>query len=44
MSSNAKRTKIIRANKAKPNKKNLKADAKRIRKNREILAELASAK
>lgn len=44
MSSNAKRTKIIRANKAKPNKKNLKADARRIQKNREILAEFASTK
>jgi len=44
MSSKAKRTKIIRANKAKPNRKNLKADAKRILKNRELLAELASGR
>ena len=42
MSSNAKKTKRIRARKAKPNKRNLKANLKRIQKNGEILKELAS--
>ncbi len=42
MSSNRKRTKIIRANKAKPNKANLKKNHKRIQENIEILRELPS--
>ena len=42
MSSNRKRTKIIRANKAKPNKANLKKNQKRIQENIEILRELPS--
>ena len=42
MSSNRKRTKIVRANKTKPHKANLKKDQKRIQKNVEILRELAS--
>ena len=42
MASNSKKTKAIRANKAKPNKRNLKADQKRIAKNARILQELAA--
>jgi len=42
MASNRKKTKSIRANKAKPNKRNLKANQKRIQRNAEILQELAS--
>jgi hypothetical protein len=42
MASNGKKTNIIRVQKAKPNKKNLKADMKRIQRNTEILRELAS--
>lgn len=42
MSSNRKQTKRIRANKAKPNKENLKKNQKRIQKNAEILREFAS--
>lgn len=41
MSSNSKQTKIIRQNKVKANKPNLKADLKRDQKNREVLKELA---
>lgn len=42
MASNKKQTKIIRANKKKPHKANLKKDQKRIQKNAEILRDLAS--
>ena len=42
MTSMAKKTKAIRKWKDKPNKANLKADQKRLQKNREILKELAS--
>ena len=41
MGSNMKKTKLIRARKAAPNKANQKADQKRIQKNIEILRELA---
>lgn len=43
MSSNAKKTKLIRARKAKSNKKNLKKDLQRIQNNAEILRELATS-
>jgi hypothetical protein len=43
MAANRKKTKIIRARKAKPNKKNLKANLKRIQQNAETLRELASS-
>jgi len=42
MASNSKKQKQIRKNKDKPNAANLKADAKRIAKNCEILRELAT--
>lgn len=42
MASNAKKTKRIRARKAKANKRNLKANQKRIQRNAEILRDLAS--
>ena len=42
MGSNAKQTKLIRGRKAAPNKANQKADQKRIKKNTEILRELAA--
>ena len=42
MPSATKKTKIIRANKDKPNKRNLKRNQKRIKKNAEILRELSS--
>ena len=42
MVSKAKKTKSIRARKTKPNKANLKADMKRLQKNREILRDLAA--
>ena len=42
MASNTKKQKRIRKNKAKPNTSNLKADARRIQKNCEILRELAA--
>ena len=42
MTSNAKKTKAKRSHKLNPNKANLKADQKRIQRNREILRELAS--
>jgi len=42
MSSNRKQTRLVRARKAKPNKNNLKKNQQRIRKNGEILRELAS--
>ena len=42
MASNSKKTKAIRANKAKPNKRNLKKDQARIQQNAAILKELAS--
>jgi hypothetical protein len=42
MASNSKKQKQIRKNKDKPNSANLKADAKRIAKNSEILRELAA--
>jgi len=42
MPSNTKKTKIIRSNKNKPSKRNLKTDQKRIQKNAELLRELAS--
>jgi hypothetical protein len=42
MGSNSKQTGLIRARKAKSNKKNLKKNQARIRKNAEILRELAS--
>ncbi len=41
MSSNAKKTKAIRANKIRPNKANFKADQKREQSNREIMKKLA---
>jgi hypothetical protein len=41
MASNSKQTKIIRANKDKPNKKNLKADSKRFEKNLKALKALS---
>ncbi|MBN1906954.1 MAG: hypothetical protein JW927_17880 [Deltaproteobacteria bacterium] len=41
MSSNSKQTTIIRKNKVKANKPNLKADRKRDQQNREVLKELA---
>ncbi len=44
MASNSKKTKRIRARKARPNKRNLKASLARTQKNREILKELASEK
>jgi hypothetical protein len=42
MASNTKKAKRIRARKKKPNKRNLKANLKRIQRNAEILNELAS--
>ena len=42
MASNSKKTKAIRANKAKPNKKNLKKNLDRIQQNATILRELAT--
>lgn len=42
MSSNAKQTKAIRARKAKPNRKNLKKNLKRVQENSAILKKLAS--
>lgn len=42
MASNSKKTKRIRHRKAAPNKRNLKADQKRLQRNTEILKELAS--
>ena len=42
MASNRKKTKRIRENKAKPNKQNLKANMARIKKNGEILKDLAA--
>lgn len=42
MASNTKKTKAIRARKKRPNKKNLKANLKRIEKNAKILKELAA--
>ncbi|MCP4683173.1 MAG: hypothetical protein GY864_12625 [Desulfobacterales bacterium] len=42
MGSNSKQTKLIRDRKAKSNKKNLKANQKRIQRNSEILRELAA--
>ena len=41
MASNSKKTKAIRANKAKSNKRNLKAAQKRVAKNGRILQQLA---
>ena len=41
MSSNSKQVKIIRKNKVKANKPNLKVDRKRDQKNREVLKEFA---
>ena len=41
MGSNAKKTRLIRARKAKANKRNLKNNMKRIQRNTEILRELA---
>ena len=41
MASKSKKTSRIRANKAKPNRKNLKDDMRRIQRNTEILRELA---
>jgi hypothetical protein len=41
MASNTQKRKKIMKNKAKPNKANRKADAKRVQKNREILKQLA---
>ena len=43
MAANRKKTNIIRDRKAKPNKKNLKANQRRIQRNAEILRELASS-
>jgi hypothetical protein len=43
MSSNSKKTKAIRARKAKSNKTNLKRGLKRIQRNAEILRDLASS-
>lgn len=42
MSSNSKKTKRIRDRKAAPNKENQKKDRKRIKKNQELLRELAA--
>jgi len=42
MASNTQKRKKITKNKAKPNKANLRADAKRMHKNREILKQLAA--
>ncbi len=42
MASNTQKRKKIMKNKAKPNKANLRADAKRTQKNREILKQLAA--
>jgi len=42
MVSKAKKTKRIRDRKKRPNKDNLKADMKRLQKNREILRDLAA--
>ncbi len=42
MGSNSKQTKLIRARKAKPNRKNLKKNQERVQKNAEMLRELAS--
>ncbi len=42
MGSNSKQTGLIRARKAKSNKKNLKKNQERVQKNAEILRELAS--
>jgi hypothetical protein len=42
MAANRKKTKIIRARKAKPNKKNLKVNQMRLQRNAEILRDLAS--
>jgi hypothetical protein len=42
MGSKTKKLKLIRARKRRPNRKNLKADEKRIQKNTEILRELSS--
>jgi hypothetical protein len=42
MASNSKKTEAIRSRKARPNRENLKKNAKRIDRNREILRELAS--
>ena len=42
MGSNSKQTSLIRARKAKSNKKNLKKNQERVQKNTEILRELAS--
>jgi hypothetical protein len=42
MASNTQKRKKITKNKAKPNKANLRADAKRLERNREILKQLAS--
>ena len=42
MSSNSKKTKAVRARKAKPNKTNLKRDLKRVQRNAEVLRDLAS--
>lgn len=42
MASNSKKTKRIRNRKAKPNKQNLKSDMSRVKKNAQILRDLAS--
>jgi hypothetical protein len=42
MASKTKRTKAVRSRKKRPNKKNLKADLKRVQKNAQILRDLAS--
>lgn len=42
MASNSKKTEAIRSRKARSNRENLKKNAKRIDRNREILRELAS--
>ena len=42
MGSNSKKTKLIRARKARANKTNLKKNTKRIQRNAEILRDLAS--
>lgn len=42
MGSNLKKTKLIRARKARPNKINQKSQQKRVQKNAEILRELAA--
>jgi hypothetical protein len=44
MASNSKKTKLIRARKARPNRKNLKADMKRLQENTKILRVLADQK